>query len=324
MPDLYVVQALLAFGYGAAGAGTVLGLLARAFLRRDRRRLSSGQAALCAFFPLFALGALTLAAGLPFLFPAPGHLFHEEWHNWMAGVRRVLWLHGVLHAANALLLLLAIACAGRAVFAASRIRALLRALRELDYDPFPWGNLTVRRFASTGIHCFTVGALRPQVYVSAGLLERVSARDAEAMLAHEAAHVRRRDGLLKTVLTLFYLVFPLSGGAALCREWESACERACDAEAARQLGSACDVASALITAARLMHTAPSPAACFAACSAEDMEDRVRALLDRDQESQGGRRESPWLAALLGMFCLTAFILTHPYLAHAVELFVHHC
>lgn len=346
MPDLlHPVQALLAFSYGAAGAGTVLGLLARAILVKggtgsgQRRDLSSTEAALCALFPLLTLGFFALFAWLP-LSPMPGHLFHHEWHAWMAEVHRVPWLHGVLHAANAALVVFTLLCVGRAAFASVRDRTLQRTLREIAQDSFSWGDsLTVHRVPAGGggrAYCFTVGALRPRVYVSEGLLEKISARDAEAMLAHEAAHVRRRDGLVKSVLTLFYLVFPIPGGAVLCREWESASERACDAEAARHLGNACDVASALVAAARLMGSSNSlapPAAAsatrFTARSTGEMEGRVQALLFLDCDKMDGLpphqrlRESPLPVALLGMLGVAMCLLMHPYLAHFVELFVHH-
>lgn len=42
---------------------------------------------------------------------------------------------------------------------------------------------------------FCVGVLRPRVVVTTGALARLSARELDAVLAHERVHVRRRDGL---------------------------------------------------------------------------------------------------------------------------------
>jgi Zn-dependent protease with chaperone function len=57
---------------------------------------------------------------------------------------------------------------------------------------------------------FTLGWLRPRIYVSACLPERLSPAELRAVLAHEAAHVRRRDPLRLCLLrflacTLFWL-----------------------------------------------------------------------------------------------------------------------
>lgn len=57
---------------------------------------------------------------------------------------------------------------------------------------------------------FTIGWMRPLVYVDSRLESRLSADELEAVLAHEAAHVRRRDPLRFSALrflacTLFWL-----------------------------------------------------------------------------------------------------------------------
>lgn len=57
---------------------------------------------------------------------------------------------------------------------------------------------------------FTAGWLRPRVYVAAGLSEGLSRDELAAVLAHEAAHVARRDPLRLSVLrflacTLFWI-----------------------------------------------------------------------------------------------------------------------
>jgi Zn-dependent protease with chaperone function len=47
---------------------------------------------------------------------------------------------------------------------------------------------------------FTTGWFRPQIYLSASLPERLSRAELEAVLAHEAAHVRHRDPLRRSAL----------------------------------------------------------------------------------------------------------------------------
>lgn len=53
---------------------------------------------------------------------------------------------------------------------------------------------------------FTVGWLRPRVYVAAALAERLPPEQLEALLAHEGAHVRRRDPLRISALRFLALV----------------------------------------------------------------------------------------------------------------------
>ena len=53
---------------------------------------------------------------------------------------------------------------------------------------------------------FTVGWLRPRVYVASGLVEQLSAEELEALLAHESAHVMRRDPLRLSLLRFLALV----------------------------------------------------------------------------------------------------------------------
>jgi len=55
---------------------------------------------------------------------------------------------------------------------------------------------------------FTVGWLRPQIYVARSLADRLSERQLAAVLAHEGAHAMRRDPLRLSVLRFFaYTIF---------------------------------------------------------------------------------------------------------------------
>lgn len=91
-----------------------------------------------------------------------------------------------------------------------RLRRVLRRLRA--FAPRP-GDLTwqaaraarlpvarVRVVAGLENPAFTVGWLRPVVYVAAELAERITPPELRAVLAHEAAHVRRRDPLRLSAL----------------------------------------------------------------------------------------------------------------------------
>jgi Zn-dependent protease with chaperone function len=69
---------------------------------------------------------------------------------------------------------------------------------------------TIRVVSGLPSPAFTAGWLSPRIYVSACLPDRLSSAELRAVLAHEAAHVRRRDPLRLSLLrflacTLFWL-----------------------------------------------------------------------------------------------------------------------
>jgi Zn-dependent protease with chaperone function len=83
--------------------------------------------------------------------------------------------------------------------------AIGRAVAPLD---LPAG--TIRVVEGLPSPAFTSGWLTPRIYVSACLPERLSHAELKAVLAHEAAHVRRRDPIRLSMLrflacTLFWL-----------------------------------------------------------------------------------------------------------------------
>ncbi len=76
------------------------------------------------------------------------------------------------------------------------------------------------------------GILQPVVVIPAGADAEFSIEEWRMMLAHEAAHLARRDlwlALVPTLAQTLFFFFPLLWGA--CREWTIAREAACDAQA---------------------------------------------------------------------------------------------
>lgn len=156
----------------------------------------------------------------------------------------------------------------------------------------------------------TAGLLRPTVFLSRGLWDRLFPQHFRAVAAHEAAHRSRRDPL-KLALGRLAGVLHLPGTARiLCRELELAVERAADEAAAAAVGDRVAVAEALVAVARL-RAVPASGAAFAE---EPLEARVRALV---AEAPASRR--PWRgagAALAGLaLALPAFA---PQFHHGLE------
>lgn len=80
------------------------------------------------------------------------------------------------------------------LFATHAARALARMSREVevfaDGRPVP-----VRVLPCDSAEAFTAGLFRPRIYLGAGVIGRLDARELEAVALHELAHVRRRDPL---------------------------------------------------------------------------------------------------------------------------------
>lgn len=149
------------------------------------------------------------------------------------------------------------------------------------------------------LQAFVVGLIRPQVYVSSGLLA-LPARDLRPILAHERAHAARRDPLRRVVASLG-LAYHLPGiAAALERRLARAHEMAADAEAALAIGNAQRVAEILVRFVRLhlLHPAVPVAASWIG---GDLEARVRTLL-----TSAARPDRPRAASLVAC-AIVAFL-----------------
>ena len=100
------------------------------------------------------------------------------------------------------------------------------------------------------------------------------------VLAHERAHVRRRDALVGSVVRALAVVHLPWVGRWLVQELEVAAEQACDEEAARFVTDRVTVAAAILTVERAaQHAATRALAPVAvAFGARAVERRVEALL----------------------------------------------
>lgn len=114
------------------------------------------------------------------------------------------------------------------------------------------------------------------VVASRALLERLSPASRRAALAHEAAHVRRRDGRWLAFLSLAAAFTPPPFGAWVQRQYRQAAEEAADEEAAVAVGGV-DVAAAMIEVSRV-RLASAFDHGLPANDGGDLEARVRRLL----------------------------------------------
>ena len=153
-----------------------------------------------------------------------------------------------------------------------RIRAAVRASTPIDIPA------TVEVRSSPGLlEPGVVGLLRPILLLPAGIVERLTPPQLEAVLAHELCHVRRRDNLTAAIHMIVEAVFwfhPLVWwiGARLVEERE----RACDEEVLR-LGSEPQVyAEGILNVCKLY--VESPLACVAGVTGSNLKKRIQTIL----------------------------------------------
>ncbi len=177
------------------------------------------------------------------------------------------------------------------------LRALVRAIRALR---------------SASIHrapIATVGLLRPRIVVSRSFLESVPEEVIRAALAHERAHVERRDPLRIWLAQIGAdLQWPVPGASQRFAAWLLALEADRDSSALADGTDPTDLAEAIVTAARLQCCPVPTASARAAGAGDGIAWRVHRLLSPDAATVVARPQSRlvrawWLALLLGALCL---------------------
>lgn len=164
---------------------------------------------------LFATGVLILLATSPVLAHHVGsrldQLLAGRDHVWVICVIAVHQLLAPVHEVFHGLLLAGLSYAvwdrGRAWFAVRRLLRTVDAVRPRDCDAF-WTAAALAGVPPTLLRivdglpnpAFTVGWVRPHIYVASRLAEALSDEELSAVLAHEHAHVRRRDPARLSVL----------------------------------------------------------------------------------------------------------------------------
>jgi hypothetical protein len=151
-------------------------------------------------------------------------------------------------------LLLAGLVAGIGPFAISQGIALLRASRNANA-------LVARSSVEKGLNvidsgapfAITVGIFAPRVVVSRGLIDHLPPEHLKVVLAHEQAHVHRRDSLWKVLASILSLVFFPATRRVLLADLVLAAEQACDKDAADQIGNRIQVAQAILFMERLLN-----------------------------------------------------------------------
>ena len=165
------------------------------------------------------------------------------------------------------------------------------------------GPITVIR--SDAPICGVSGVRRPRLFVSTAIAERLTPAEIAVVVAHERAHVARRDPLRRLLAHLLLVAHAPGLGRRAFEAWSLAAEMACDRAAARSCGSSVAVAETLVRYRRAFAgppAAPVPVTVIAFADAEDLEARVRGLIAPPIRARKGaaRRRLPWLLLALAL------------------------
>lgn len=188
----------------------------------------------------------------------------------------------------------------------------------------------VRVVAGLPIPAFTTGWVRPRVYIAADLGARLSEVEVEAVLAHEAAHVARRDPLRLSLLRfLSCVLFWLPALRRIAADLADEAEIEADDRAARRYPLA--LASALLVLAGgespMSGTALGQPGFGGSGSPDLLERRVRRLAGSDTPlgTHVTRRSLVAAAAALMVVWVSGLVVAHPLPdASATHAFADHC
>lgn len=307
---------------GAAGLAVwALAALFRPVLARlsPARRAEVSFALACA--PAAAALSVVAAAAAPSLAAALGlapdhcgsHLHHDH----------LCLLHGAgLRPQLAALGAVAVGVFSFRAFAALRaaleVHLKVRALERLG----PPARGGVAWVPGGGALCHAVGIFRPRIIASAQLRQALGAGELSAALAHERAHLARRDPAAQLLLSLAGLFAPPGLAPDLARPFHQAAEEACDAEAAHAVGDGALVAAALLQVLALRRGDPALAPLAPAFGEHHLERRVRLLLAPGAPRRATARTLA-LATAFVLAALAAALAQSPAVHHAVETALHH-
>lgn len=155
----------------------------------------------------------------------------------------------------------------------ARLHAVVRGARAVSLAP-PIPVKTSSAMLEPGL----VGIWRPVLLLPEGILERLSQREMDAIVAHERCHLQRQDNLTAAIHMLITNIFwfhPLLWwiGARLVEERERACD-----ESVLDLGNDPAIyAESILKVCRFYF--PSPLACAAGVSGANLKQRMETIME---------------------------------------------
>ncbi|MBS1149842.1 MAG: peptidase BlaR1 [Myxococcaceae bacterium] len=308
-----------------AGACSLVAFALSWGLRATRPVLSPNRRAdlalLLSLAPAVATLAVLTATALPPVLSALGlgpadDCFSHDHHGHLCLVhlgapRPALAVLGA--AALALFVFRALLLVGKLLRASSDL-AQLEALGQVQQSRFP-----IVWLPGGPRLCLAAGVLRRRILVSVSLAEQLEPAQLEAALAHERAHLQRRDPLVSILIQLGALGLLPFVARFLAGEHAALTEEACDQDAAHQVGEPALVAEALVKVAALA----SPSGPALAFGRGVLESRVRALLRLSLAQQIPLRLPLLIVAAAGLATTLLLVVSQSAAVHhAVETLLH--
>lgn len=175
---------------------------------------------------------------------------------------------------------------------------------------------------SLGVNAFTTGFLRPQAYLTSGLLQRLSDQEIQIVALHELAHAKGFHPLKKYAFSILASFFPVRIEQILNESYSVALEQSADHEALQGCRDASLVSATIVKVARLQCATgavqPLPVAGVS-FNTHPLELRVRYLLNDDK---GGA--FPLFVVLLSSFSIAAIsTVSVDFIHHSFELLFSH-
>lgn len=195
-----------------------------------------------------------------------------------------------------------------------RQRVFLARCQELDQAKHPRVYETIGRLAFKAgisspliltyprkVNACNIGWWKPRIILSERLLGILDEEELEAVLAHEVAHIARRDNLFKWIILVFGSLFAYFPTSLIIPRWlEEERERLCDDFTISLIGNPLAFADALVKTWRHSDSIVSPSPSTSLFGREyKLEDRIRRIIECQAFARPVRNNPPlFLGALL--------------------------
>lgn len=293
------VFAVIASVFSAGVAGLVRGRLAR-WNAAKRHRAWLLVATLPAILTVLLLSAISLPSIASVVWPELDHCAaHDDAHAHFCFVH--VPAHGVRADAMLVIAAVVVFAAFQAARYAARIAGALRRLRSLARTSEYRADLGASVVSVDDPLCIAAGLVRPRVFVSSGLLTELDARERAVVLAHERAHVDRRDALVGSIARLTSALHLPFVRREILAELDVAAEEACD-EIASRSRDRLDVADTIVRVGRLCGERFECETLVRGFGPSALERRVRALL-AEPNGRGSLGSAIGATAALGALIL---------------------
>jgi Zn-dependent protease with chaperone function len=164
---------------------------------------------------------------------------------------------------------------------------------------------------------FSSGFLRPRVYLTTGLIEKLNEQERDIIERHELAHTKQFDPLLKYVFSLLSAFFPRSIEDRLNRTMTLAIEQSADETVLKQVRDEALISRTILKVVRLcnehkVQNAPSLVSCQFV--GDQLDQRIHYLMNKCR----GRSFPRWSFMLLACLLVASGALSVDVFHHTIE------